>query len=128
MSGYRASFGSNAPPGVAGRLFLSLFFLVFLGMGSLFAWFIARDAISGLRSWTWKPTECEITTSRVREVDDSGQRTGTFGFEVQYRYTFCMPHVAGIAGRNCRRVAGRRKWGLARTGRSSDFPISNILI
>jgi hypothetical protein len=42
MAGVRVSFQSSGPRGVIGKFFLSLFFLFFLGMGSVFVWLIAR--------------------------------------------------------------------------------------
>ena len=79
---------SQTPTGVIGKLFVSLFFLVFLGMGSFFVWFIARDAVVGIRIWTWKQAPCEILASAVRETEEPGQRVGNFEFEVRYRYRF----------------------------------------
>ena len=76
------------PTGVAGKFFLSLFFLVFLGMGLLFVWFTAREAAQIYQAWTWKKTDCEIIASTVRETDDEGRRTGEFFLDVEYRYRF----------------------------------------
>jgi hypothetical protein len=88
MTGFNVGFKSNAPAGVVGRLFQSLFFLLFLGMGLLFVWLVARDSIPGLRTWTWKKTGCEITASSVAETDQQERRTGNFYFQVEYRYQF----------------------------------------
>jgi hypothetical protein len=88
MIGFRAHSRSPAPLGVFGKLFLTLFFFVFLAAGSFFVWILARDAILGIRIWTWQPTRCEIITSQVGQSDEGGSNAGNFSLEVRYRYTF----------------------------------------
>jgi len=88
MTGFGTSSKSNAPTGAAGRLFLSLFFLVFLGMGAVFVWLVAREGFAGIRTWRWKKTNCEIINSYVGDTDDEEKRTGNFYFEVRYSYGF----------------------------------------
>jgi hypothetical protein len=67
---------------------MTVFGLIFAGMGLLFCGLIARDAIAGLKTWTWKETPCAITASAVAPQNQN-RRSGTdFGFEVKYRYTF----------------------------------------
>jgi hypothetical protein len=87
MTGFGISFRSKAPIGVVGKLFASIFFLVFLAMGALFVWLTAREAAEALRTWTWHRTPCEILSSDVRETDQQERRTGKFYFDVTYRYT-----------------------------------------
>ena len=88
MSGSRVTFQSNAPAGVIGKLFFSLFFLVFFAAGAFFFYQIARDVAAGMRARTWQQANCEIITSQVGEPDTSSQRSSGFTFLVQYRYTF----------------------------------------
>lgn len=69
-----------------GKLFISLFFLFFLGMGSLFFYLVARDAVTGLKSWTWTKTDCQILSSSVGEAIEKNRQSGNFSFDVKYRY------------------------------------------
>lgn len=82
-----SSPGTKAPTGIGTRLFVSVFFLFFLGMGCLFVGLIAREAVAGLRTWTWTRADCEITRSGVRETDQRGRRTADYYLDVQYRYS-----------------------------------------
>jgi hypothetical protein len=79
---------SNAALGPVGRLGLTLFFLFFFGMGAVFTWLVAREAINGLETWTWSRTVCEIARSSVRETDQKGRNTGQFYVDVEYNYHF----------------------------------------
>jgi hypothetical protein len=88
MPGFGIRFSSNAPTSVIGKIFTSLFFFIFLAMGSFFLWLIVREEWGALRTWTWQKTPCEILSSRVRETDDQGRRSGGFHFDVSYRYAF----------------------------------------
>src|SRR5579862_2986021 len=87
MTIYRADSGSRTPLGFGSKLMASFFFLFFLGMGSVFVWLVAREALAGLQTWTWRPTECEVIHSGVRETDQHGRKTGGYYVDVQYRYT-----------------------------------------
>ncbi|HWH69403.1 MAG TPA: DUF3592 domain-containing protein, partial [Candidatus Sulfotelmatobacter sp.] len=88
MTGSRLSLGSTAPTGVVGKVFTSLFFLIFLGFGLFFVGLIARDVFAGLRLWTWQQTNCDIIASSVEETEKAGRHVGQFEFVVQYRYSF----------------------------------------
>ncbi len=82
--------GSNPKtvPGVGSRLFITVFFLFFFGMGSVFAWLVAREAVAGVRTWMWPKAECQIIRSNVRETDSRGRKTGDFYINVEYQYAF----------------------------------------
>ncbi|GEM_PF-3667611 len=54
---------SGSPTGPAGKLFLSLFFLVFFAAGSFFVFLMGRDLVRNAQTWTWKQTDCEIVAS-----------------------------------------------------------------
>jgi hypothetical protein len=57
-------------------------------MGLVFVWLVSREALAGLRTWTWTRTPCEIGNSAVREGNQRGRQTGNYYFQVQYRYEF----------------------------------------
>jgi hypothetical protein len=88
MFGASANVLEDARPGVGGKLFLTLFGLVFAGMGSLVLWLFARDAISGLQTWTWRKTNCAIVASNVSQHERDGRESGDFFFDVKYSYIF----------------------------------------
>jgi hypothetical protein len=67
---------------------MTIFGLIFGGMGLLFCGLIARDAISGLKTWTWKETQCAVTASAVVQQNQNRRSGNDFGFDVKYRYTF----------------------------------------
>jgi len=71
-----------------GKCFTSLFFLFFLGMGSVFVWFIARDAFATIRTWSWTKTDCEIISSDVSDKNPKGVHTGDFYVDIKYHYHF----------------------------------------
>jgi hypothetical protein len=76
---------AKPPLGIGGRLFVTLFFLFFFGLGSMFVGLIARDSWTGLRNWSWSATDCEITRSEVRQ-NNGGRRGGDFVLDLEYRY------------------------------------------
>src|SRR3974390_610493 len=82
------SFRTNTSAGGGARLFASLFFLFFMGLGLAFCWLIFREAAAGLRTWTWTKTPCEISSSGVRETYRHGHKTGNYAFQVRYHYDF----------------------------------------
>jgi len=75
--------GVSKPASILGRLGLSLFFLLFFAMGSLFEVFILREAGRALGQRAWKKTPCTIVTSEVRERSDS---ESPYAFSISYRY------------------------------------------
>jgi hypothetical protein len=88
MTGSFANSDTKPPPGAGGKLVLSLFFLFFFLMGSVFVWLIAREALAGLQTWTWPQVPCQISRSGVRETDLRGRRTGEYYLDVEYQYSF----------------------------------------
>jgi hypothetical protein len=79
----RIRFKSKQPLGIGGRLVGTLFFLVFLGMGSLFCFFIAREFFLNLQTRNWPAVECVILESRVQD-EKSGENP--YAFAVRYEY------------------------------------------
>src|SRR5689334_9407219 len=79
---------SKASAGVGARLFASLFFLFFMGIGLFFCWLIARESVASLRTWTWTKQRCEIVASEVQDVGPRGKKTGNYYFLVRYSYDF----------------------------------------
>ena len=61
----RNSRNSSAPPSVAGRIFMSLFFAVFLGMGLFFVYMISQDFREALATRSWTPTQAVVTLSET---------------------------------------------------------------
>lgn len=83
----RFSFGNRAasgrPAGVVGKVGLSLFLSLFLGMGLLFLGLLGSSLLGTLATYQWKPTPATIVASGV------GEREGAdspFFADVTFRY------------------------------------------
>jgi hypothetical protein len=63
------SGGSTGGGRVAGRIFSTLFFLVFLGAGLLFLVLLGRAVWRGAETWRWAEHRCEIASSAVVRAD-----------------------------------------------------------
>jgi hypothetical protein len=87
MISIRFQSRSNKPIGTAGRLFLTLFFLAFFVMGSLFTYLIMKDAINSISARSWRKTECTILSSGIKEDRDS-DGNAEYRFAVRYEYEF----------------------------------------
>lgn len=79
----RVKTPASKPVGPAGRLGLSLFFLLFGGLGLLFTGFIVKTVWDEWQSRGWRPTPCRIVESRIAR-DDQGN--GDYQFNVRYEY------------------------------------------
>ncbi|HVR35856.1 MAG TPA: DUF3592 domain-containing protein, partial [Methylomirabilota bacterium] len=79
------SQAESRPMGIAGRLFLSLFFLFFLGIGSIVVAFIGREAYQSARTWFWESVEAEVVSSGIREED---RDSNPYVVEIEYTYEF----------------------------------------
>jgi hypothetical protein len=89
--------GAQAPS-VGGRLGLSLFFLFFFALGSLFELFLVREFGRALGQRFWAKVPCRIVASEVRERDD---REEPFAFAVRYEYDYAGgPHTGSAYKRN----------------------------
>jgi hypothetical protein len=64
----RVKTPAGKPVGLAGRLGLSLFFLLFGGLGLLFTGFIVKSVWEEWQSRAWPPTPCRIVESRVARL------------------------------------------------------------
>jgi len=74
MVSYRGTGdGANKPASILGRLGLSLFFLFFFAMGSLFEVFILHEAGRAMDQRSWKKTLCTIVTSEVQSTYSAAQ-------------------------------------------------------
>jgi len=82
MSQVSIQLGSGSSRSVVGRIFMSLFFLVFFGMGLLFTAFIVRQTYIDARTYSWPKAECVILES---EVHDKGGNS-PYEFQVHYQY------------------------------------------
>jgi hypothetical protein len=86
--------GSGKPPSVVGRLGLSLFFLLFFAMGSLFELFTVREFGRAMGQRTWQKTPCRIVSSEVQE--HAGNKT-PYLFAVGYQYEHARRSYTGSA-------------------------------
>lgn len=68
------------PLGLGGRIGLTLFFSVFLGMGLIFTALIVREFLRSIRSRSWPTTPAEVLASSVEQSGDN------YKFTVRYRY------------------------------------------
>ena len=82
----------DQPPSVAGRLGLSLFFLFFLAMGSLFEVFIVREFSRAMSQRLWKKVACEVVASEVQQRDDE---ESPYAFTVRYGYEYAGRSYSG---------------------------------
>jgi len=64
------STSSDSKSGCAGKGFMTIFFGVFLLMGSLFTILIVGEAWKQLAPWFWPETDCTILSSGVAETGD----------------------------------------------------------
>jgi Protein of unknown function (DUF3592) len=81
------NYRGNSSTTFGGKIFATLFGLVFAGFGVLFCVLIFRDASAGLQTWRWTETPCTITASDVIR-QNIGKRDGDeFAFAVKYTYT-----------------------------------------
>ncbi len=87
--------GDNAgkPASILGRCGLSLFFLVFFAMGSLFEVFTLREFGRASGQRFWKRVPCAIVASEVREVGGESPYAITIG----YQYDFGGRRYSGSA-------------------------------
>jgi hypothetical protein len=77
------SFGKTASTG--SKLFLTLFFLFFFGMGSIFEVFIIRELVRNVQSRSWPEVSCRILESAVRE---DSRDNSPYKFAVKYQYIY----------------------------------------
>ncbi|KPK37950.1 MAG: hypothetical protein AMJ65_13515 [Phycisphaerae bacterium SG8_4] len=75
----------NKVAGTGGRIGLTLFFLVFFLMGSVFELMIAREFLARVKRHTWQGVSCTMLQSQVKETSDSDH---PYALEVQYEYQY----------------------------------------
>ncbi len=88
-----AQFSARKEPGIAGKVFATLFFGVFLGMGCFFTALIGRSFWSVLETYRWTQADAQIVTSSARPRPDGGARG--YEFAVEYRYDSGRDWLAG---------------------------------
>jgi len=78
--------GDNAskPASILGRSALSLFFLVFFAMGSLFEVLILREFGRAVGQRSWKPVPCTLVASEVREVGGESPYVAAVSYQYEY--------------------------------------------
>ncbi|HSW02644.1 MAG TPA: DUF3592 domain-containing protein [Sedimentisphaerales bacterium] len=77
--------GGSKSSGAVGKLGLSLFFLFFFGMGSLFELLILHEFVRVTGQRAWKKTPCMIVDSEVQERQEGGE---PYVFAVRYQYEY----------------------------------------
>jgi hypothetical protein len=70
---------------VAGKIGITLFFLVFFGMGMLFEVLLVREITRNIISRSWSKVSCTILESSVQ--NDSGS-SNPYSFRVKYQYLY----------------------------------------
>jgi hypothetical protein len=75
----------NTVAGTGGKLGLTLFFLVFFLMGSLFEVVIAREFLARVKQRTWRAAPCTITESQVVET---GNDDNPYALQVAFNYQY----------------------------------------
>ncbi len=86
--------GGDRPAGAVGKLGLSLFFLLFFGMGSLSEILILHQFGQALGQRSWKKVPCTIVSSEVQERNDLKE---PYAFAVRYRYEYGGQTYTGSA-------------------------------
>jgi hypothetical protein len=110
MDSRRCNGDRGRPPSVVGRLGLSLFFLFFSAMGSLFEVFLVREFGRALGQRTWMKTSCQVVSSDVQERP--GDKT-PYLFAVSYQYEYAGRRYTGSAYK--RNYSGSDKYSEAQT-------------
>lgn len=72
--------------GCTGRVGLSVFFLVFLGFGLFFGYFIGRGFLNSVAMRSWPQVPCTILESRAEQGSDRSSGGSEHRFVVRYRY------------------------------------------
>jgi hypothetical protein len=70
------------------KTILSLFFLIFGGMGLLFALLLLRESAGAIGMRLWPRVPVEIAASGGRLLAEAAPDEPPFRFEVRYRYEF----------------------------------------
>ncbi len=78
--------GSNS---VGGKIFATLFGLVFAGFGLFFCYLMARPLVDQYATWFWPATDCAIESSQFVDASTATEKPANpFRFDVRYRYTW----------------------------------------
>jgi hypothetical protein len=113
----RTTVGSrNAPLGVGGKIFASLFYLVFAGIGLVVTGLFGAEMLKGMASWGWEVAECRVLASRVEDLlfslppEEAAHERQPYRLAVDYQWerngrTFQGERVAGKAQFASRRRA-----------------------
>ena len=74
--------------GCTGRVGLTIFFLVFLGFGLFFGFFIGRSFVASVAMRSWSQIPCTILESRTEQSADRSSGASSHRFVVRYRFTW----------------------------------------
>lgn len=78
--------GHENPPGVAGKIFVSLFFSIFFAAGVFFFGLIVRDTARALQTRFWDETPCTILHSEVDVRGGSGNKPNLVKIYYSYEH------------------------------------------
>jgi uncharacterized protein DUF3592 len=79
--------GRSGKRGLPGKIFGSLFFLPFLGLGLCFTGLMIYGFFRSARTLLWDETRCTIVRSEVEEHPDAADSSEAYRFKVAYIYT-----------------------------------------
>lgn len=82
--------------GIAGKVGVSVFLLVFAVMGLLVVALLVREAVLDVRPRSWTPAAATVLTSRVVATDDD---ESPYRLEIRYRYAFAGRELIGDRAR-----------------------------
>ena len=136
----RIQFGSGSTTGAGGQSAggkgcLTVFFLIFLVMGSLFAILIVGEAVQETLVWFWPETPCTILSSGVAETDTESEPYRPeilFEYEVDARVyqsrRLTRSEAAGLSYDKARRPSDRYPPGSRATCRvNPENPATAVL-
>jgi hypothetical protein len=81
---YGSHDSAGKPASIPGRVGLSLFFLFFFAMGSLFEAFILREFGRAAGQRSWKRVPCTIVASEVQEVGGESPYAAAISYQYDY--------------------------------------------
>lgn len=94
MARFRVTTHGSGRPSLFGRIFMTLFALGLVVMGSVVAFLIARTFLRSLGTYSWREAECVITSSKVETGPGADE---TPRLVVEYRYVaFGREHTGNL--------------------------------
>jgi len=72
--------------GIGGKISVTFFFVLWMGIPSVLLVFLGRQAIQTVNTYAWRKTDCVILESRVVEPGEDSDKS--YAFVVKYRYAW----------------------------------------